>query len=145
MTDPPLTDARPTILAVEDEPLNLRLVKAVLEPAGYEVVEAPTLRDARAWLAVRLPDLVLLDLRLPDGDGLTLARELRERRDAVDLPIVAATANAMPEVPAAVRAAGCDALLVKPISPARLLGEVRDQLAAARPADDDDQALGDAR
>ena len=117
------------ILAVEDEPLNRRLLRAVLEPAGYEVVEAPTLDDARDWLASRLPDLILLDLRLPDGDGLSLAREVRQRSDTAAVRIVAATANALPEVPDEAREAGCNGFLTKPISPARLLAEVRDQLA----------------
>ena len=126
-----------TILAVEDEPLNRRLLRAVLEPAGYAVVEAPTLGDARWWLSEQLPDLVLLDLRLPDGDGLSLARELRGRRDADGVPIVAATANAMPEVPAQVREAGCDGLLIKPISPATLLAEVKSQLERAGGGDDE--------
>ena len=117
-----------TVLVVEDEPLNRRLVRAVLEPSGYRIVEAPTLGDARRWLADAVPDLVLLDLRLPDGDGLDLARELRQRHETVRLPIIAATANAMPDVPASVRDAGCDALLIKPIPPSRLLEEVRAQL-----------------
>jgi CheY-like chemotaxis protein len=116
------------ILAVEDEPLNRRLLHVVLEPAGYTVIDAGTLAEAREQLDRVAPDLVLLDLRLPDGEGLSLAREIRARPDLDALPIVAATASAMPPVPQQAEEAGCSGFLVKPIRPGVLLQEVRSQL-----------------
>jgi CheY-like chemotaxis protein len=116
------------VLAVEDEPLNRRLVHAILEPEGYRVEDATTLQEARAWLARERPDLILLDLRLPDGDGLGLARELKADPVRCSIPIIAATASALSPVPEAAVDAGCDGFLTKPIRPADLLAEVARQL-----------------
>jgi CheY-like chemotaxis protein len=121
-----------TILAVEDEPLNRRLLHAILEPAGYRVVDAATLAEARDWLADNLPDLVLLDLRLPDGNGLELAREMKGDERSRAVPIVAATASAMPPVQLDADEAGCDGFLAKPIAPSALRAEVERQLRRAR-------------
>ncbi len=73
------------ILAVEDEARNAALLRAILGPAGYDLTIAASLAEARAAVGTRTPALVLLDRHLPDGDGLSLARELRavrnDRRD----------------------------------------------------------------
>ncbi|MBA2253773.1 MAG: response regulator [Chloroflexi bacterium] len=123
------------VLAVEDEPLNRRLVHAILEPEGYRVADATTLAAARAWLSRERPDLILLDLRLPDGDGLVLARELKADPQRYTIPIIAATASALSPVPEAAVDAGCDGFLIKPIRPADLLAEVARQLRRVRDAD----------
>ena len=122
------------ILAVEDEPLNRRLLHAVLEPAGYKVVDAATLAEARAWLALNAPDLILLDLRLPDGNGLDLARELKGSDSRRMIPIVAATASAMPPVKIDADDAGCDGFLAKPIPPSVLRAEIEKHLGRSRAA-----------
>ena len=67
------------ILAVEDEARNAALLRAILGPAGYDLTIAASLAEARAAVGTRTPALVLLDRHLPDGDGLSLARELRAR------------------------------------------------------------------
>lgn len=126
---------RPTVLAIEDEPLNRRLVHAILEPEGYRVVDATTLAEARAWLATDRPDLILLDLRLPDGDGLGLARELKAHPEYYSIPIIAATASALSPVPEAAVDAGCDGFLIKPIRPADLLAEVARLMTRIRTPD----------
>jgi CheY-like chemotaxis protein len=126
---------RPVVLAVEDEPLNRRLVHAILEPEGYRVHDAVTLAEAREWLRHEHPDIILLDLRLPDGDGLILARELKADPRRFMIPIIAATASALSPVPEAAVDAGCDGFLIKPIRPAELVAEVARQLARVRTAD----------
>jgi CheY-like chemotaxis protein len=108
------------ILHLEDEALNRELVKAILararEPrlAGARLIEAETLAEARAVLADRSVDVVLLDVQLPDGSGLTLASELRENPLGTRPVIIAVTAGAVREQHAAALAAGCDAILTKP-------------------------------
>jgi len=125
------------ILLVEDEDLNRTLVKAVLARAQIqavrdaEVVEAGSLAAARQRLRDDDVDLVLLDMNLPDGNGLTLARELAaggpvagRRRPAV----VAVTASVLPQDRAAAIAAGCDGFLDKPYAAADLVAVVADHL-----------------
>ena len=126
---------RPMVLAVEDEPLNRRLVHAILEPQGYRVEDAVTLADARELLRREQPDVILLDLRLPDGDGLVLARELKADPLRYMIPIIAATASALSPVPEAAVDAGCDGFLIKPIRPAELIAEVARQMERVRTAD----------
>jgi CheY-like chemotaxis protein len=135
--DPATGTARPgerptVVLAVEDEPLNRRLVHAVLEPAGYRVIDAASLAEAREVIARDRPDVILLDLRLPDGDGLGLARELKADPALYLIPIIAATASALSPVPEAAVDAGCDGFLVKPIRPSELIAEVGRQIARVR-------------
>jgi two-component system KDP operon response regulator KdpE len=129
-----VTDSAPPVrlLLVEDEEFNRDLVRAVLSRAPdlkqARLVEAPNLAAARAALTAESFDVVLLDVQLPDGTGLSLAAELAEVPD-VDRPaIVILTAGVLPEQRAAALAAGCNTFLEKPYSPSRLLEVIRAQL-----------------
>lgn len=111
------------VLLVEDEVLNRRLVQAILTRSGdarlrgADVREAETLASARVALGEEGVDVVLLDVQLPDGSGLDLARELHTGTadDAAGRPlIIALTAGALPAQQAAALDAGCDAVLLKP-------------------------------
>lgn len=113
------------ILAVEDVPANLALLHAILEPAGFEVRDAMTLQEARRSLDHNRPSLILLDVRLPDGDGLDLAREIQGRPEGERMPILAISASVLPHERADALSAGCAAFLAKPIRPAELLRVVR--------------------
>ncbi len=121
------------ILAVEDIPANLALLHAVLEPAGFDVRDATTLQDARRALLDGQPSLILLDVRLPDGDGLDLAREMRRRPEARHIPILAISASVLPHERADALAAGCDSFMAKPIRPSELLQSVRSLLGINEP------------
>jgi two-component system KDP operon response regulator KdpE len=124
------------ILLVEDEVLNRTLVKAVLARAQVaavreaEVLDAPSLAAARERLVVDQVDLILLDMNLPDGNGLTLARELAgglgggQRKPVV----VAVTASVLPQDRAAALEAGCDGFLDKPYAAAELVAVVAEHL-----------------
>ncbi|MBN1248034.1 MAG: response regulator [Anaerolineae bacterium] len=111
-----------TILIMEDNPHQLRLMRRLLEHAGYTVLEAPDgERGLRAAMA-SVPDLILLDMGLPDLDGQTVVGLLKGSTLLARTPVVAVTA--WPEDYAAEMAAayGCDGYLSKPIS-ARLFAE----------------------
>lgn len=126
------TDAGETnihILAVEDVPANLALLHAILEPAGFDLTDTATLRDARAAVKARVPTLVLLDVRLPDGNGLDLARDMKADPATHAVPILAVSASVLPSERADALQAGCDAFLAKPLRPAELLAMVRCLLA----------------
>ena len=117
------------ILLVEDEELNRTLVKAVLSRATStevreaEVVDAGTLATARDRLGDTEIDLILLDLNLPDGDGLTLARELAAGGRPRPV-VVAVSASVLPQDHQAALAAGCDDFLDKPYAAADLVAMV---------------------
>jgi CheY-like chemotaxis protein len=132
-----VTDTPRKILLVEDEDLNRTLVKAVLARAQIEnvrdaeVIDAGNLAAARVQLTNEDVDLVLLDMNLPDGNGLTLARELASgtptgRKRPV---VVAVTASVLPQDRAAAIEAGCDGFLDKPYAAADLVAIVAEHLS----------------
>lgn len=114
------------ILAVDDVPVNLYLLRALLAPLGYGMREAASLAAARAALAQHLPDLILLDIFLPDGNGLDLARELRSDPATSRIPVVAISAGTSD--PREALAAGCVAFFPKPLQTGRLLEVVKEIL-----------------
>jgi CheY-like chemotaxis protein len=136
-----VTAENPRILLVEDEELNRTLVKAVLSRAQIaavrdaEVLDASSIASAREQLGTEDVDLVLLDMNLPDGNGLTLASELAAGKVVRGRPrptVVAVTASVLPEDRAAALEAGCDGFLDKPYAAADLVATVADHLARRR-------------
>jgi two-component system cell cycle response regulator DivK len=112
------------ILVVEDNPLNLKLVRDVLQFAGYDVVEAHSGEEGIRAAEEEPPDLVLMDLQLPGIDGTETLRRLRRGTLGRDVPIVAVTALAMAEDREQASLAGFDGYLEKPISVRALPGQV---------------------
>jgi CheY-like chemotaxis protein len=121
-----------TIMVVEDNPANLLLARSVLSRDGYDVMTAPDAREARARLAEDLPDLILMDISLPDIDGLTLTRYLKTQRATAHIPIVALTAHAMDDDERKAMEAGCDGYITKPIDTRTLSLKVHSFLVAPR-------------
>ena len=114
----------PRVLVVEDNALNLKLVRDVLQHAGYDVAAASTGELGVASAVSEPPDLVLLDLQLPGIDGHETLRRLRDGVLADGVPVVAVTALAMAEDRDRARSAGFDGYLEKPISPRSLPEQV---------------------
>jgi CheY-like chemotaxis protein len=104
------------ILVVEDNPLNLKLVRDVLTAVGYDVVEAQSGEEGVALAGSCAPDLVLMDLQLPGIDGYEALRLLRQDPRLGGVPVVALTAFAMREDRERTARAGFDGYLSKPIS-----------------------------
>src|SRR5690348_5064555 len=109
------------VLFVEDEPAIFESFSLALRREGFEAEVARTLADARAALERRSPDLVLLDLTLPDGDGRDLCREVRERSD---VPIIVLTARGTEADRIVGFALGADDYVVKPFSGAELIARM---------------------
>jgi CheY-like chemotaxis protein len=103
------------ILVVDDHDLNLKLLQRVLELDGHDVIAVSTLSAAERAIARELPALVVLDLNLPDGDGLDLARKLKLDPRTAGCAILACTAGAMSGDRDRALEAGCDAYMSKPI------------------------------
>ena len=123
----------PRVLVVEDNSLNLKLVRDVLQHAGYDVSAATTGELGVASAASEPPDLVLLDLQLPGIDGHETLRRLRDGVLPDGVPVVAVTALAMVEDRDRARSAGFDGYLEKPISPRSLPGQVQRFLTGGGP------------
>ena len=113
------------ILVVEDNERNLKLLRDVLEYAGYDVRVARTAEDGIILAVSEPPDLVLMDLQLPGIDGLEALRRLREGPRTADIPVVAVTAQAMKDDRERALAAGFSGYIEKPISVRAFPDQVR--------------------
>lgn len=114
----------PLILIVEDDPASLLLATAALEGDGFAVDGAGSAEDARAQIARRKPQLILMDTRLPGMDGLRFTRELKSSPETASIPVIALTAHAMPLLERAARAAGCEGFIAKLAGPSVLSADV---------------------
>ena len=112
------------ILVVEDNPLNLKLVRDVLQFAGYDVIEAHSGEEGVRAAQADPPDLVLMDLQLPGIDGTETLHRLRQGPLGHDVPVVAVTASAMAEDRERASLAGFDGYVEKPISVRELPGQI---------------------
>ena len=117
------------ILVIEDEPQMRRFLGTTLRAHGYQVVEAATAREGLAQAAGRNPDLILLDLGLPDGDGIEVARRLRQSTHA---PIIVISARGREVDKVTALDLGADDYLTKPFGAEELLARIRVALRHAR-------------
>ena len=120
------------VLVVEDNERNLKLVRDVLQYAGYEIIEASTGEEGVELAQSRSPDVILMDLQLPDIDGMEALRRIRKSPVTADVPVVAVTAFAMQDDRARVFDAGFDGYLEKPLSVRELPAQVEQFLTARR-------------
>ena len=120
--------ARPHILIVDDSADITGALRVLFEETGNDVSVANTIRDAVAVADARTVDVMLLDLTLPDGDGLSVLATMRAR-DIEPRVTAALTGRAEPEIAARCTAAGCQAVLVKPVPIAELLRRIREWTA----------------
>ena len=114
------TDSRDCILIIEDNPLNMKLFRDLLQAQGYQVIEATDGRAGLDLTRAELPDLILLDIHLPDISGLEIAMKLKSEERTRDIPIVVITASLLSESEQSALASGCDAFLRKPVAIAEL-------------------------
>ncbi|MDX1993518.1 MAG: response regulator [bacterium] len=112
------------ILYVEDNPQNMRLVRKMLGVGGHDMIEALNGRSGIEVAEAEMPDLILMDINLPDIDGMEVARYLKSNPRMAHIPIIALTANAMFGDRERFLAAGCDGYLAKPISKNELLNTI---------------------
>ena len=113
------------VVVVEDNERNMKLFREVLESSGYRTLEAETGARAVAVTTEHRPDLVLMDIHLPDIDGVEALRMLRADERTASIPVLALTAQAMEGDRERFLAAGFDGYLSKPVNIADLLDAVR--------------------
>ncbi len=112
------------IFHVEDNPDNRMLVRRLLTAFGYDVVEAENATQALETLKTLQPDLILMDINMPDMDGYTLTIQLKSKPELMDVPIIAITANAMRGDRERTLDAGCDGYIEKPIDIDRFIDQI---------------------
>ena len=120
-----MSEPNAVVVVVEDEAQIRRFIKLALEAAGYVAYEAESLARGLIEVGTRHPDLLVLDLGLPDGDGLDLIRDLRTWSD---IPVIVLSARTMEADKVGALDAGADDYLSKPFGAAELLARVRSQL-----------------
>jgi two-component system, cell cycle response regulator DivK len=111
----------PRALVVDDYDDAREMYAEFLSYKGFEVIQAQNGIQAVAQAASLLPDFIILDLALPDIDGIEVTRRLKAEAQTASIPIAMLTANAQPRMLEAARKAGCEAVLVKPCTPEELL------------------------
>ena len=104
------------ILIVEDNEKNLKLVRDVLQFKGHQTVEAMTGTEGLRLARESLPDLILMDIQLPDIDGITALARLRADPQTQKIPVLAVSASVMPDEQQKIAASGFDAYVTKPIN-----------------------------
>jgi len=122
------------VLIIEDLPVNMLLTVAILERAGHQPIEAETAAQGIALARAERPDAILMDIQLPDMDGLAATRLIKADAELQDIPVIALTAFAMKGDEEAMRAAGCDGYVTKPIRYREFLQELDTVVAVARRA-----------
>ncbi len=121
---------RPKVLVVEDNDLNMKLFHDLLEAQGYEVLQTKDGMEALKMARQHRPDLILMDIQLPEISGIEVTKWLKEDDDLRSIPVVAVTAFAMKGDEEKIREGGCEAYIAKPISVAHFLKTVERLLAA---------------
>ncbi|MDX2143279.1 MAG: response regulator [Rhodospirillaceae bacterium] len=113
-----------TILIVEDNELNMKLFNDLLQAHGYNTLQTRDGRDVMTLTRKHRPDLILMDIQLPEISGLEIAKMLKADDDLNTIPVVAVTAFAMKGDEQKIRNGGCDGYIAKPISVANFLQTV---------------------
>jgi len=113
------------VLIVDDDPLIPLLLQHHLERAGYQMVSAQNGRQALEVAARELPRLIVIDIMMPEMDGLTAVRQLKKTEATKDIPVIVIATSAHRMVQQEAEVAGAAVFLMKPFSPARLLAEIQ--------------------
>jgi two-component system cell cycle response regulator DivK len=117
-----------TVLIVEDNELNMKLFHDLLEAHGYQTLQTRTGIEALELARAHRPDLILMDIQLPEVSGLEVTKWIKEDDELKIIPVIAVTAFAMKGDEERIRQGGCEAYISKPISVAKFLETVRSYL-----------------
>lgn len=116
------------ILVIEDTEDNRQIIRDLLTAFDYELIEAADGAEGVALAQSQHPDLILMDIQLPEMDGYEATRRIRAIPELARVPIIAVTSYALSGDEAKTRAAGCDGYVAKPFSPRQLLAKIREFL-----------------
>ena len=122
------------VLIVEDNELNMKLFHDLLDSQGYQTLQTREGLQAMALARQHMPDLILMDIQLPEISGLEVTKWLKDDEVLAHIPVIAVTAFAMKGDEERIRQGGCEAYISKPISVMHFLETVRKHLGAPAPA-----------
>ena len=126
-------DARAkTVLIVEDNELNMKLFHDLLDAHGYKTIQTRDGLEALDLARKHVPDLILMDIQLPEVSGLEVTKWLKEDDKLKEIPVIAVTAFAMKGDEEKIRQGGCEAYISKPISVTMFLDTVKEFIGEAR-------------
>ncbi len=125
MTDDSANGSAKTVLVVEDNELNMKLFHDLLEAHGYNILQTKDGMDALRIAREHKPDLILMDIQLPEVSGLEVTKWIKEDENLKSIPVVAVTAFAMKGDEEKIRDGGCEAYIAKPISVTNFLETVQ--------------------
>jgi two-component system cell cycle response regulator DivK len=120
-----------TVMIVEDNELNMKLFHDLLAAHGYRTLQSRTGMEALRLAREQRPDLILMDIQLPEISGLEVTKWLKDDEELCDIPVIAVTAFAMKGDEERIRRGGCEAYISKPISIITFLDAVRRHLGEA--------------
>jgi len=121
--------AAKTVLVVEDNELNMKLFHDLLEAHGYNILQTKDGMEALRMAREHRPDLILMDIQLPEVSGLEVTKWIKEDDDLKSIPVIAVTAFAMKGDEEKIREGGCEAYIAKPISVTSFLETVQRYLS----------------
>ncbi len=125
MTNDSANGSAKTVLVVEDNELNMKLFHDLLEAHGYNILQTKDGMDALRIAREHKPDLILMDIQLPEVSGLEVTKWIKEDENLKSIPVIAVTAFAMKGDEEKIRNGGCEAYIAKPISVTNFLETVR--------------------
>lgn len=117
-----------TVMIVEDNELNMKLFRDLIEAHGYETVRTRNGLEAMDLARIHRPDLILMDIQLPEVSGLEVTKWLKQDDELQHIPIIAVTAFAMKGDEERIRQGGCEAYISKPISVPRFVETIKSYL-----------------
>jgi two-component system cell cycle response regulator DivK len=123
-----------TVLIVEDNELNMKLFNDLLEAHGYRTLKTSHGIEAMELARAHRPDLILMDIQLPEVSGLEVTRWLKADEELKSIPVIAITAFAMKGDEERIREGGCEAYMSKPISVSKFIATIKTYLEADGPA-----------
>lgn len=124
-------DMAKTVLIVEDNELNMKLFNDLLEAKGHNIVQTSNGMEALGLAREHKPDLILMDIQLPEVSGLEVTKWIKEDDTISHIPVIAVTAFAMKGDEERIRQGGCEAYISKPISVASFLQTIQSHLGEA--------------
>ena len=117
-----------TVMIVEDNELNMKLFNDLLESRGYRVIQTRNGLEALDLARAHMPDLILMDIRLPEVSGLVVTKWLKDDDQLAHIPVIAVTAFAMKGDEERIRQGGCEAYVSKPISVPKFIETIKTYL-----------------